>query len=286
MLEETLVVCMAEFGRTPRYNGRGGRDHWGPVFSVALAGGGHSRRRGAWLQRCAGCPAARWPRSAGRFDGDHSALPGARAGDRNSRRAQPPHSAQPRADHPANSGVKLAPLSTAGQTGTIAVSNLSERTAVVNAVLPAVEVSQTPEEKFREYLASRPCAQRFTTQQRDMVNYIFSKHNHFDADELIDEMKREGFRVSPRHRLSHPQEARRCQPLAPHQSRPPHRLRTRLRLRPARSSLLRAVRNHDRIPGPANRTARSTRSANSISSRWSATASSSAACARTATGQG
>ncbi len=26
-----------------------------------------------------------------------------------------------------------------------------------------------------------------------MVNYIFSKHNHFDADELIDEMKEAGF---------------------------------------------------------------------------------------------
>jgi Fur family ferric uptake transcriptional regulator len=63
-------------------------------------------------------------------------------------------------------------------------------------VLPAVEVSQTPEEKFREYLASRPRPQRFTTQQRDMVNYIFSKHNHFDADELIDEMKRNDFQVS------------------------------------------------------------------------------------------
>jgi Fur family transcriptional regulator, ferric uptake regulator len=63
-------------------------------------------------------------------------------------------------------------------------------------VLPAVEVSQSPEDKFREYLASRPRPQRFTTQQRDMVHYIFSKHNHFDADELIDQMKREGFRVS------------------------------------------------------------------------------------------
>lgn len=40
MLEETLVVCLAEFGRTPKFNGRGGRDHWGHVFSVALAGGG------------------------------------------------------------------------------------------------------------------------------------------------------------------------------------------------------------------------------------------------------
>jgi hypothetical protein len=40
LLDETLVVCMAEFGRTPRFNARGGRDHWGYVFSVALAGGG------------------------------------------------------------------------------------------------------------------------------------------------------------------------------------------------------------------------------------------------------
>lgn len=40
MLEETLIVCLSEFGRTPRFNGRAGRDHWGYVFSVALAGGG------------------------------------------------------------------------------------------------------------------------------------------------------------------------------------------------------------------------------------------------------
>jgi len=63
-------------------------------------------------------------------------------------------------------------------------------------VFPSVEVSQTPEDKFREYLASRSRAQRFTDQQRDMVRFIFSKHNHFDADQLVDEMKQEGFRVS------------------------------------------------------------------------------------------
>jgi hypothetical protein len=40
MLDETLVVCLAEFGRTPRFNPRGGRDHWGYVFSIAMAGGG------------------------------------------------------------------------------------------------------------------------------------------------------------------------------------------------------------------------------------------------------
>ncbi|MFP6767499.1 MAG: DUF1501 domain-containing protein [Planctomycetaceae bacterium] len=35
----TLVVCMGEFGRTPRINGNAGRDHWGRVMSVVLAGG-------------------------------------------------------------------------------------------------------------------------------------------------------------------------------------------------------------------------------------------------------
>ncbi len=62
--------------------------------------------------------------------------------------------------------------------------------------LQAVAVSQSPEAKFREYLASRPRPQRFTDQQRDMVQFIFSRHNHFDAEQLIDDMKRAGFHVS------------------------------------------------------------------------------------------
>ena len=40
LFEETLVIWMGEFGRTPRINAQGGRDHWGQVFSVALAGAG------------------------------------------------------------------------------------------------------------------------------------------------------------------------------------------------------------------------------------------------------
>jgi len=40
MLEETLVVWVGEFGRSPKINGSGGRDHWGHVFSAALSGGG------------------------------------------------------------------------------------------------------------------------------------------------------------------------------------------------------------------------------------------------------
>ncbi len=39
-LDSTLVVAAGEFGRTPRLNAVGGRDHWPGVWSVALAGGG------------------------------------------------------------------------------------------------------------------------------------------------------------------------------------------------------------------------------------------------------
>ena len=40
MLDDTLVVTMGEFGRTPRVNNEGGRDHWGHCSSVLFAGGG------------------------------------------------------------------------------------------------------------------------------------------------------------------------------------------------------------------------------------------------------
>ncbi len=38
--DNVLVVAMGEFGRTPRINRNAGRDHWGAVMSVLLAGGG------------------------------------------------------------------------------------------------------------------------------------------------------------------------------------------------------------------------------------------------------
>jgi uncharacterized protein (DUF1501 family) len=40
MLDETLVIWMGEFGRTPRINAGNGRDHWTRAFCAALAGGG------------------------------------------------------------------------------------------------------------------------------------------------------------------------------------------------------------------------------------------------------
>lgn len=40
MLDSTLVVAMGEFGRTPRLNAGGGRDHWPGAWSMVMAGGG------------------------------------------------------------------------------------------------------------------------------------------------------------------------------------------------------------------------------------------------------
>jgi Fur family transcriptional regulator, ferric uptake regulator len=62
--------------------------------------------------------------------------------------------------------------------------------------LPAVAVSQSPEDKFREFLASRPKPQRFTEQQRDLVQHVFKEHSHFDAEQLIENLKVAKKRVS------------------------------------------------------------------------------------------
>jgi hypothetical protein len=43
LLDETLVICTSEHGRTPQINGQGGRDHWSRVYTTMLAGGGVTR---------------------------------------------------------------------------------------------------------------------------------------------------------------------------------------------------------------------------------------------------
>ncbi len=43
MLENTIVYCAGEFGRTPRINNNVGRDHWARSMAVVLAGGGFRR---------------------------------------------------------------------------------------------------------------------------------------------------------------------------------------------------------------------------------------------------
>jgi uncharacterized protein (DUF1501 family) len=40
LLDETLVVVMSDFGRTPRINANAGRDHWTHCYSMLLAGAG------------------------------------------------------------------------------------------------------------------------------------------------------------------------------------------------------------------------------------------------------
>jgi len=42
LLDTTLVVALAEFGRTPKINGSAGRDHWPDCYTAVLAGGGVS----------------------------------------------------------------------------------------------------------------------------------------------------------------------------------------------------------------------------------------------------
>ena len=43
LLDETLVVWMGEFGRTPKINKNESRDHWPQCYTVLLAGGGVKR---------------------------------------------------------------------------------------------------------------------------------------------------------------------------------------------------------------------------------------------------
>jgi hypothetical protein len=43
LLDSTLVMVTSEFGRTPKVNAGGGRDHWPRVFSIVMAGGGIKR---------------------------------------------------------------------------------------------------------------------------------------------------------------------------------------------------------------------------------------------------
>jgi Fur family transcriptional regulator, ferric uptake regulator len=62
--------------------------------------------------------------------------------------------------------------------------------------LPAVRVTQSPVEKFREYLASRPTPQRFTGQQKDLVEHVFARHSHFDPDQLAKDLEEAGLNIS------------------------------------------------------------------------------------------
>lgn len=61
LLHETLVVAAGEFGRTPRINARGGRDHWFGAWSALLAGGGIQGGQVLGATDARGCTAAERP---------------------------------------------------------------------------------------------------------------------------------------------------------------------------------------------------------------------------------
>src|SRR5512137_3019123 len=53
-----------------------------------------------------------------------------------------------------------------------------------------VEISLSPLERFGEYLQSR--GRRMTQQRRLLVKHVFSRHQHFDADTLIEQLRSGG----------------------------------------------------------------------------------------------
>ena len=55
-------------------------------------------------------------------------------------------------------------------------------------------VSDSPEQKFREFLDIR--GEKLTEPRRLLISQIFDTHKHFDADELVADLRKSGRRVS------------------------------------------------------------------------------------------
>lgn len=72
----------------------------------------------------------------------------------------------------------------------MSASSTPEIDKIDDSALEAVPVSQTPVERFEEYLVARGL--RKTDQRRFLVEQVFSHHEHFDADQLIDQLPRRG----------------------------------------------------------------------------------------------
>lgn len=80
-----------------------------------------------------------------------------------------------------------------------AVKNLSNHapngnTEADSVDLPSVPMGQAPVEKFREFLEMRGL--KCTGERLKIVEHVFEKHNHFDADQLVASMKNRGLNVS------------------------------------------------------------------------------------------
>jgi len=56
--------------------------------------------------------------------------------------------------------------------------------------LGSVDVALTPRQRFEEYLQSR--GKRLTEQRRILIDFIFKRHEHFEAEELVNALARDG----------------------------------------------------------------------------------------------
>src|SRR5580698_9811032 len=78
------------------------------------------------------------------------------------------------------------------------VCNLVPGTGIVGEMdrdlLTRLEVSDSPVEKFREFLEIR--GEKLTQPRRVLVRHIFNTHKHFDADELFRDLHDAGHNVS------------------------------------------------------------------------------------------
>jgi Fur family ferric uptake transcriptional regulator len=63
-----------------------------------------------------------------------------------------------------------------------------------SAPLDPIVVSESPEDKFREFLEIR--GEKLTEPRRILIRHIFDSHKHFDADELVADLREAGRRVS------------------------------------------------------------------------------------------
>ena len=88
-----MVCNLAEFGRTPKVNPAGGRDHWPQCFTVYFAGGGVQGGRAIGRSDPMGGVPAERPDDAGRSRGDDLPQPGLRLGEASARAGGPSVSA-------------------------------------------------------------------------------------------------------------------------------------------------------------------------------------------------
>lgn len=62
--------------------------------------------------------------------------------------------------------------------------------STVQKPLEPLDVALSPQERFEEYLQSKGLRQ--TGQRRHLIEIVFSQHEHFDAEELIERLPRRG----------------------------------------------------------------------------------------------